>query len=407
MMDTAALENVLEGLAAKMRTSALPAAESPWIATLSTAMTLQFEPEILEIARGLASDSRLGLSSPALLNLGPAGRLVVDCVSLARRLLFVTISFGAAAAVSQLLQFIDLNYMPVVVVHAISGVALPREVALTEELSLAPIANVPRSPELSMMLETRTLLHRAQPTAAFVRKRRERPKLLSLPPAERPANIDNGGADREIEDACRWLNLVADARPALVAYWIQLPEWLPFAADRVSSIGSRIEDPLSSRLAVLSESDVEDVLKIHKEFESQSDSTKAKLRVPLERFNQALRRARPIDQFIDLGTALEALLLERADTELSHRFALHGAWLVAEPEERLRVFETLRRIYTLRSQAVHTGKIKRPGKVIGEELNERQLLDRGFSICRKAIRVILKTGFPDWKSLVLGGPIRP
>ena len=60
------------------------------------------------------------------------------------------------------------------------------------------------------------------------------------------------------------------------------------------------------------------------------DARRKKLRVPLERLNRALGATSPIDCAIDLGIALEALLLgELAPNEqISLAFRLRGAWLL-------------------------------------------------------------------------------
>jgi hypothetical protein len=58
-----------------------------------------------------------------------------------------------------------------------------------------------------------------------------------------------------------------------------------------------------------------------------SDRERA-LRVPVNRLARAVRQRHNVDQAIDLGIALEALLLRDAGrAELRHQLGLRGAWL--------------------------------------------------------------------------------
>jgi hypothetical protein len=90
------------------------------------------------------------------------------------------------------------------------------------------------------------------------------------------------------------------------------------------------------------------------------DSMKHRLRIPLERLNQALAAPSPIDCAIDLGLALEALLLSdlNANDQISLAFRLRGAWLLGEnPIERRSYTQQFNAIYTCRSTAVHRGTL--------------------------------------------------
>ncbi len=66
------------------------------------------------------------------------------------------------------------------------------------------------------------------------------------------------------------------------------------------------------------------------------------------------------DQAIDLGIALEALLLHELGKEdrgeLRYRLSLRGAWLGGgDEQERAEIQRTLKAVYDLRSRAVHAG----------------------------------------------------
>jgi hypothetical protein len=125
------------------------------------------------------------------------------------------------------------------------------------------------------------------------------------------------------------------------------------------------------------------------------------LHIPLDRLDRAVRGDDLADRSIDLGIALEALLLhdEKGDRgELKFRLSLRGAWLAGEDaKDREEAYQTLGKVYKLRSDAVHTGKIK------PTEANY-QTINIGSSLCKRLILKMIEAGGPiKWDTLVLGG----
>ena len=103
------------------------------------------------------------------------------------------------------------------------------------------------------------------------------------------------------------------------------------------------------------------------------------------------------DQLIDLRIGLEALYLEETGAELRFRLASHGAWHVSENfEERKRNFQTLKQSYSLASNAVHGGNIKKND-------NNEKLFENAQRLCREGIlkRLEEKTK-PNWNDLIMG-----
>ena len=129
-------------------------------------------------------------------------------------------------------------------------------------------------------------------------------------------------------------------------------------------------------------------------------STREALRTPLERLNLAIRRVRVVDAAIDLGIALEALLLRDLpqDGPISYSMRLRGAWLWGGGAQgRKDTFQILKKVYDLRSKAVHKGQLP-------DKTTNQSSLRKGNSICAGLIeRVIRRSGFPDdWTEAILG-----
>jgi hypothetical protein len=129
--------------------------------------------------------------------------------------------------------------------------------------------------------------------------------------------------------------------------------------------------------------------------------------VPLERLDRAIHRVDAVDRAIDLGIALEALLMHGSggghtdNSPISYRLSLRGAmYLEATHEARKLTFDLLRHVYGLRSTAIHEGHLK---ATVDKKLTNASL-DDGI---RKAAALILKiidTGrMPDWEAVILHG----
>lgn len=77
------------------------------------------------------------------------------------------------------------------------------------------------------------------------------------------------------------------------------------------------------------------------------------LGLPLNRFDQSYSRESLEDVILDLTIALESTLLASINDELSYRFALFGAALLAKSRRPQETFRLLRALYTVRSKLVH------------------------------------------------------
>ena len=122
------------------------------------------------------------------------------------------------------------------------------------------------------------------------------------------------------------------------------------------------------------------------------------LRVPIQRWRRSKAARNGVDLAIDLRIALESLFLDAGNNdELSFRLALRAAWyLGAEGHECARIFDALRKAYSIGSKAVHTGE--------GYDYMIPAGLAEAQDVCRRAIlRRIIEGGKPpDWNEIVLG-----
>lgn len=122
-----------------------------------------------------------------------------------------------------------------------------------------------------------------------------------------------------------------------------------------------------------------------------------KLRIAVDRWKRSKQpSARLEDQYIDLRIALEVLYLDDS-AELRFRLATNGAWdLGTTPSRREEYYNVLSSAYKAASEAVHTGRVKKPKSNL-------VLLEKAQNACRKGILKRLgQNSTPDWLRLILG-----
>jgi hypothetical protein len=378
---------------------------------------MEVSKELDEIKKFLSAEADLAAYDNALLNIKPFGSKQVHHWTLAQSLLFISLTESPQQAVQSLDKFLKLEHVPVEFVYALYGVKLPREVKLTPDLKLVPFNDIPESVNKKNFIGYGHQVNRElfsfsiYPTAAFVKNFRSSPQVKHAPKGT--GSRTEAYEDQEISDACLWLCLIGDTRPIVVVSWFNVADWVPFARHSINCLTPYVPDILFKtwihKVPEFTETDIVKVQELHRKFEAIKKTDKEKLRIPLARLNQALWHSKQVDKAIDLGIALEALLISEGTKEqLSLTFGLRGAWLLGDTSDsRVKLFEEFKNIYDIRSRAVHRGIVKPIEKLNNKDIVVGELLDRGFDYCRRVIYKIICDGkFPEWESLVLGGNLQ-
>jgi len=122
----------------------------------------------------------------------------------------------------------------------------------------------------------------------------------------------------------------------------------------------------------------------------------------IERLSQAKRRYYIEDRILDLGIAMEMLLLDdnKNSDQLALMFRLRGAWLIGKSgEDRLVNCHHLNKIYKYRSQVAHTGILCNGNRKKIEEVELEFPIY--LSIAEKICGKLLINGKPQWEKLIL------
>ena len=151
---------------------------------------------------------------------------------------------------------------------------------------------------------------------------------------------------------------------------------------------------------------------LYRAYVSLPEKCATRVAIALQRIRHCTRGRNLTDRCLDLGIALESVLLSGKDEdgtsgEISFRLASRGAWyLGANAAERYRIFGILRSAYKLRSNAAHTGKVPNLTKTVhkGEAPMPTLYLFRdALELCCEAVKKVVRDGkIPRWTQMVLG-----
>ncbi|WP_404292393.1 hypothetical protein ACD578_08895 [Microvirga sp. RSM25] len=220
--------------------------------------------------------------------------------------------------------------------------------------------------------------------------------------------IRGGNSPSEVSDLMRRQSVVQDrvlVAMALSGVCAPVPSWsystavhpaLAYHGLGSSGVGGTLAAPPIQSGAI----DPTILAEIYEAISKLGPKEQASLSLSIGRLARSRGHASPADRAIDLGIAIESLLLHGesgpgAKGELRNKVGLRGAWLLGRtPEEREHVFRLLRSAYDARSQAVHSGVISQKNMSILEDADQ---------ISSQLFRVVVQMGrYPDWDKLVLG-----
>lgn len=371
-----------------------------------------------QLAQYVQKEPALEMFNEKMFNTGfSSARITVE--TFVTWLLYSTKTNGVDKTIHNLERYLDLDHTPALEVLALTGVEVELEVTLANGVYLVPFKSLQSSfvknALAPALLKSETLVRAgllppwslnrrrsSEPTAALLRDVRLSPKSQS--PDEPPAFLHR---TEVLFDACECLTLVSDCTPLPNAHWVEVLEWVPCSSFVGSGWSDPIHDVINPAACKLSPEQGIEARAIHERFVGLQKSVRDKLRVPIQRLNQARRRQQLADKAIDLGIAFEALFLgDQSEREqLALVFRLRGAWYLGrDKDDRAKLVNTFRAVYSCRSMAVHTGKLGSDVEVSGRGRVETTVfLGEADALCVQAISKVIGQGrFPDWQRLVLG-----
>lgn len=302
---------------------------------------------------------------------------------------------GAEQAVADIKRFLGTKVIPHRVTVALSGLEVVGSGSLGRGIDLVgwqdlPVSSIKSRVEQAVLDSTYPF---NMPKTALVCWKDANIHHEKSPIGRLEAPFDTS----EMHDAVLCLTIVGPSAPTALASWVEPAPWAPV---HVAEIGFGM--PTTAGVTKkLDAADVEKARVVYERFLNVSDPYKHHLRIPLSRLNAAMRRHSAEDSAIDLGIALEALFLSDLDAErgeLTFRLRLRAArFLGGSLTERDEIYGLIGALYSLRSIAVHTGKLPEKDK---KGVPVREVLERGYEITARALDLFIRMGEPDWKQIV-------
>lgn len=295
---------------------------------------------------------------------------------------------GEREATEGLARYADKRKFPVTEVVVLVGVLPEHRVTLGSGIDLVPISDLPLSPQTEML--------RARNTVSFGGPDPSGSAGL-LYALEVPVVHSNGQA--ELDDARLVLSAVGPCAPRTLISWEAIPAWVPLS-DRAVGWGTPLPDAESFSVEPLDSRALELASELVQSFKRLGQKDSDRVRIALHRLNLSLRKVRPVDRAIDLGICLESLFLSDTGSgsgELKFRMRLRAArYLGLNADEREQIYDFVGELYDLRSEAVHSGRLKKDEGSLGI----RDALQKGTNLGAKTLQRVIREGFPDWEKLI-------
>ena len=296
---------------------------------------------------------------------------------------------------------------------ALVGVSLSVELVLSDSVSIVPWTSLPEAErehfETSFAsIASRPMRVRLEPSAAVVRVKLPSRRVL-FASHDDAAQEDRKMGQAEVEAAMQTaLDIVRccvifTGRPvAVLCTWLKLSDiW----ADRMSPKGYSYTDAIFDLSLSGEDTDItlSEVPILFRALQKHALRDKDALRLSTDRLGMCLRRPGLVDKSIELGIALECVILNELDSqgELSYRIAMRGAAYLGESAiERREIFSHLRTVYSLRSKAVHTGSLSLKPATNASAVEALRI---GTELAGRILRkVLLAAKFPEWESYIFG-----
>ena len=370
------------------------------------------ETEMTALERILREEPSLKCFDGGYSRLGPMNRNRLELRQLARWLFSQSLGpDGPHGAVDRLSEVVSRNEEKAFLIRAINGLQPTEKVELTRDVVLLPFSDLPPSFPKDVFLGIPGAFSSGYPHARAT-------AALVVPYTVSPVLVDNESVtwdvdslrekfrrrEETLEDVRRALTLIGPSAPCSMGFWHQYADWrCPIYQGVGMGQDAAGMYHAAKPLAPFSSEDAKDVVN---KYLSLTKSVSDALTVPIDRLNECIRRQNNVDRAIDLGIALEALILSDGDRDqnLHYRLALRGAWFFGKSlEEREEALFELRQIYDLRSIAVHSGHLPSKWPKRSSQRPTDEWLAKGATLCANLIRKIVDSGcLPDWDGLVLG-----
>lgn len=294
-------------------------------------------------------------------------------------------------ALNQLISLLDENEVECLEVTAIWGLFPDVEIDLGEGIHLVTLDSLPGSPAKDELLGVQRVLGPGKdiirmvprPRAALIRRSRYGPVF---PPLSEDDEFTGGPVFQErMAEMALALVLFSEHGVAPIAHWFQLPDEPP-GLDAGGFGGTQMLHWPFHQHIELAHYDAEDMRSVVASY-LRLVPEREYLRMALTWLNRAMYEPEARERALELGIALECLLLKHDEDSKTERIAQRGSLALGTPEAH----ERLRALYGLRSKVAHSGILPDHAKWDGKPEAVVTILEEGTRMCRDLIRIELRT----------------
>ncbi|MBI5643349.1 MAG: hypothetical protein HY954_07740 [Deltaproteobacteria bacterium] len=352
------------------------------------------------------NDSRILSLNGKMISRGSGGR-IFEVSHLAMWFLWCVNEYGKKAAISHLKSFLDSDKIEVINTLWIIGVMLDESISLQDGYTIQALKDMPDSDDKEHFLKFRMSVHEIMnfPLCAITKPCYVNKLRPNDPEAIINDNPDFWNVSRRLNEIAMLLNAVKGI--ACVPYYATsyTPLTIPFGIFSSGGGGMFLCDIKNDGSTKLQSESITIINILIEAYEKLNTTEKEKFQRILIRLYQAKIRRQIEDKILDLGIALEMLLLDGKDEQLALSFRLRGSWLIGNSQNRKKIFEQLKKIYKFRSQVAHSGLLC---EGIAEKIaHVRDTFPEYQSLAEDICQKIIKDGIPDWEKLILNSIENP
>lgn len=360
------------------------------------------------LERKLKADPRFNAIEGKLVRCGNSAALL-DTTKLVAWWLWRANDVGTERADSDLEDFLSSTQLRCLVCLWLLGVETDTDIKFDDDVILRPLERMPDSSHKEEMKRSSQTSLQVFPTprSALVCVRSTETIKASLPEMSEETQI--GEAYKKLYSIAMLMNCIPGICCLPSFYTCYSPEEVPLGPLAGSAGSAPIYDVVPSRLSRMSTLDTGTIEPMLERYHSLNAKKQENLRRALTRFAQSKGRIDSGESALDLGIALETILLTsehgRKDVpdQLKAHFRLRGSWLVGKTyEERRIAYDLLGKIYDYRSQMAHSGHAYDLSSKQIDEVEKSRSEHTYIAEC--IFRKYIIDGAPeDWATLILGG----
>lgn len=361
-----------------------------------------------DLLKRLSDDPRVIALDGQMVSRGSsAGKFEVE--TLAVWFVWCANSYGEKFANEQLECWLNAEEIEVLNSLWVLGVEAEKSIELSDGYVIQTIADMPDSDEKEYFSKVQfNFLDRTNfPKCAITKRQRIRRMWSDVPPASPKLADEYRSSCKKLYELAFILNSVSGVVCVPYMQTAYRPATTPIGYFGGSGGGSPIFDVSTLTLSKISAASAQTINSMFFHFQLKSEPEKARLQLILSRLSQAKRRIQVEDKMLDLGIALEMLLLDDNEKDqLSLQFRLRGSWLIGQSsQDRIERWNLLQEIYNARSSVAHTGTLHKNNPIKIQKI--REALPKYLDLAEAIFRKIIISGTPVWRDLVLGAPADP